>query len=210
MIEEREYNKIDVVSFFKTDEIFGVLSNMKGKQKILINDIWFSSSEAIYQSLKFPNNKELQIKIASENSPILAKRIATHNVKYKREDWDHVKNNIMRLSIRIRCLQSQDFFNLLLSTSPKQIVEISRKDSYWGALPKETNHLNGKNVLGRLLMELREEISHEEIFKNISKILLKVNNIYINGKQISLESIIDDAKKNHLTIAPNSTNTLFH
>lgn len=201
MIEDREYIRNDVVSFYKTDEEFGLLSNMKGRQNILINNLWFTSSEAIYQSLKFPSNREIQIKIASEKSPILAKRIATHNINYMRSDWDKIKNNVMRLSIRIRCLQSQDFFDLLIATNPRPIVEISRKDTYWGTILKEPNALNGKNILGRLLMELRDEIIAGNIFNSIALILFKLENMTINGKQITVESIIDDAKKNHLTTA---------
>ena len=34
----------------------------------------------------------------------------------------------------------------------------SRKDDFWGAMPKGQNTLVGMNVLGRLLMELREEV----------------------------------------------------
>lgn len=46
---------------------------------------------------------------------------------------------------------------LLLSTADKQIVEISRKDPFWGAVPVGPDNLVGQNVLGKLLMELREK-----------------------------------------------------
>ncbi len=200
MIEERKYIKSEVISFFKTDEKFGVLSNMKGKQEILVNDIWFSSSEAIYQALKYPNYKNIQQKIAFEKSPILAKKISISNKQFIRKDWYEVRNNIMRLCIRIRLLQSQEFYDVLLSTSDKTIVEISRKDTYWGSTISDNNYLNGKNVLGRLLMELRYEIVKGEILKRISHILKNTSNIIINERAITEKSLIEDCKKNYLTI----------
>ena len=199
MIEERDYFKYDVISFFKTNEEFGLLSNMKGKQKILVNDICFSSSEAIYQALKFPDNEEIQLRIAYEKSPIFAKRIASSNKQFIRGDWEIVKNNVMRLSLRIRTLQSQEFYDTLLSKKKKKIVEISRKDIYWGTITKANNLLSGKNVLGRLLMELREEIIDGNVYDRTAHILNTVSNIKINSKKIDMKSLIGDAKKNHMT-----------
>jgi restriction endonuclease S subunit len=53
-------------------------------------------------------------------------------------------------------------FDFMLANPPytgdRSIVEDSRKDDFWGALPKDDGTLVGMNVLGRLLMELREAI----------------------------------------------------
>jgi hypothetical protein len=53
-----------------------------------------------------------------------------------------------------------EFGRLLLATRDHPIVEQSRKDDYWGAkLTDPTGDiLVGQNVLGRLLMELREKL----------------------------------------------------
>jgi ribA/ribD-fused uncharacterized protein len=201
MIDDRIYRIGEVITFFKTDEKYGFLSNMKGKQKILVNNVWFSSSEAIYQSLKYPKNKAIQYKIMSERSPILAKKISISNKKDMRQDWDIVKNNIMRLCIRIRAFQSQEFVNILLSTDKKIIVEISRKDTYWGTVFINEFELKGKNVLGRLLMELRDEINNGQIYSRSLDILNKTPDIIINNKIITLESLIRDAEKNNLAIS---------
>ena len=47
---------------------------------------------------------------------------------------------------------------LLLETGNRPIVEDSRKDDYWGAKTVGDEGLSGQNVLGRLLMELREKL----------------------------------------------------
>lgn len=51
-----------------------------------------------------------------------------------------------------------EFSRLLLATRDKPIVEQSAKDDFWGAKVVGDSTLTGMNVLGRLLMELREEI----------------------------------------------------
>jgi hypothetical protein len=58
------------------------------------------------------------------------------------------------------------FGSVLLATGDAAIVERSSKDRYWGAVESAAGTLEGQNVLGRLLMELREELktrSHEEL-----------------------------------------------
>ena len=47
--------------------------------------------------------------------------------------------------------------DLLISTGDSPIVEISRKDPFWGAMPiVDSGELVGHNVLGQLLMEMRD------------------------------------------------------
>jgi hypothetical protein len=47
--------------------------------------------------------------------------------------------------------------HVLERTGKRSIVEESTKDEFWGAKPKEDGLLVGRNVLGRLLMELRDQ-----------------------------------------------------
>ncbi len=49
---------------------------------------------------------------------------------------------------------------LLLSTRGRVIVEESRRDAFWGAVPdkEEQAILLGRNIVGRLLMLLRDRL----------------------------------------------------
>src|SRR5205085_7807502 len=76
-----------------------------------------------------------------------------------RPDWDEVRVPIMRWCLRVKLAQNWERFgSLLLSTGERWIVEESRRDAFWGAKPIDSETLEGKNALGRLLMELREEL----------------------------------------------------
>jgi len=73
----------------------------------------------------------------------------------------------MRWVLRVKLAQHMKRFGaVLLATGEAPIVERSSKDRYWGAVESRDGTLEGQNVLGRLLMELREEMrakSYEEL-----------------------------------------------
>ena len=76
-----------------------------------------------------------------------------------REDWNQVRAKIMRWCLRVKLAQNYtEFGRLLLATRDRPIVEQSNKDEYWGAKVVGADVLIGENVLGRLLMELRERL----------------------------------------------------
>jgi type I restriction enzyme S subunit len=82
----------------------------------------------------------------------------------------------MRWCLRVKLAQNwAKFSELLLATGDRPIVEESRKDHFWGAKPADAQTLIGINVLGRLLMELREEVKQSED----PKILLRVEPLLI-------------------------------
>lgn len=155
----RTYIRKDCAVFLKTKEGFGGLSNMAGGYPVKINGIHIRSSEALYQACRFPHLPKVQEIILQQTSPMTAKMKSKPFRKDSRSDWDKVRVAIMRWSLRVKLAHNMDSFGrLLLATKEKPIVEESRKDSYWGAKPKEETILVGQNVLGRLLMELREEL----------------------------------------------------
>jgi hypothetical protein len=61
--------------------------------------------------------------------------------------------------LRVKLVQNwEKFSQLLIATDHKPIVEDSTKGDFWSAKADGTDLLIGCNVIGRLLMELREQI----------------------------------------------------
>ena len=60
----------------------------------------------------------------------------------------------MREALRAKFSQHQDLRKILLDTGDAEIVEHTSNDSYWG----DGGDGSGKNMLGRLLMEVRDEL----------------------------------------------------
>lgn len=155
----RTYQRNECVTFRKTKEAFGGLSNMAGGYPLNVNGIRILTSEALYQACRFPHLPDVQKLIIAQNSPMTAKMKSKPYREQSRLDWDAVRVKIMRWCLRVKLLQNWNKFgDLLLSTEDKPIVEDSHKDDFWGAIPIDSEQLVGVNALGRLLMELREEL----------------------------------------------------
>ena len=69
-----------------------------------------------------------------------------------REDWETVKDNAMRATLRLKFGQSDELKHFLLATHPHLLVSV-KSDAYWGT----GNDGLGLNRLGELLVELRQE-----------------------------------------------------
>jgi len=174
----RTYLRTDAAVFRKTAESFGGLSNMAPGYPIRINGVLYHTSEALYQACRFPHRPEVQKLIVGQHSPMTAKMKSKPYRNDSRPDWDQVRVRVMRWCLQVKLAQNWNKFSqLLLSTGDRPIVEDSRKDDYWGAKEKDGNSLVGMNVLGRLLMELREFIKQGKELRlveppNISNFLL--------------------------------------
>lgn len=161
--QTRTYSRKDSVVFRKTDEPFGGLSNMAGGYPIHVNGVRILTSEALYQICRFPHLPDVQKMIIGQISPMTAKMRSKPYRKDSRPDWDQVRVRVMRWSLRMKLANNWNAFSaLLLRTGERPIVEESRKDDFWGAkVINDGDALVGMNVLGRLLMELREQVKQQ-------------------------------------------------
>lgn len=183
----RTYERESSVVFLKTKDLFGGLSNMAAGYPIVINDTVVLTSEALYQSCRFPHLPDVQRLIISKNSPMTAKMVSKPYLDQSRVDWLRMRVRIMKWCLTCKIVQNWDKFStLLLETQDLPIVEQSRKDKFWGAVPENNSTLVGANVLGRLLMELREIARAGEIIDSIPP--PEVDNFLFLGQEISTVS----------------------
>ncbi|MES2502354.1 MAG: NADAR family protein [Pseudomonadota bacterium] len=160
----RTYVHGEAVVVYKTKEDFGGLSNMASGYPLQINGVRILTTEALYQACRFPHLPEVQREIIGQHSPMIAKMKSKPHRKDSRPDWDEVRYKVMRWCLRVKLAQNYaEFGQLLLATRDRPIVEQSRKDDYWGAKLADGagDTLIGQNVLGRLLMELREKLKDD-------------------------------------------------
>lgn len=161
--ELRTYRRDEVVAFRKTGEAFGGLSNMAPGFPIQVFGRRVRTAEALYQACRYPHLPEVQRMILNESSPMTAKMRSKPYRGESRPDWERVRIPIMKWCLRVKLLYNwEKFSELLLETGDKPIVEDSRKDNFWGAKPcRDRDTLTGQNVLGRLLMELRDQLRND-------------------------------------------------
>lgn len=185
----RTYHRAEVVVVYKTRESFGGLSNMAAGFPLQVNGVRILTSEALYQACRFPHLPDVQRAIIGQHSPMTAKMKSKPYRNESRSDWDQVRFKVMRWCLRVKLAQHYESFGqLLLATQDRPIVEQSRKDDYWGAkaygATDET--LVGQNVLGRLLMELREQLKSdsEGVLKSVPP--LAIPNFALLGSPIAV------------------------
>jgi ribA/ribD-fused uncharacterized protein len=78
------------------------------------------------------------------------------NVKtlLKKPEWDDIKNDVMYRAIESKFTQHSKLRDVLLGTSDGQILYQNKNDFYWGT----GEDGNGANMLGKLLMKLRQSM----------------------------------------------------
>ena len=184
--ESRTYNRLEWITFRKTAEKFGGLSNMAGGYLLNVNGVKILTSEALYQACRFPHLPEVQRLIIAERSPMTAKMKSKPYRDNSRVDWDIVRTKVMRWCLQVKLVQNwEKFSELLLETGDLPIVEDSRKDDFWGAKPEDEEILTGANVLGRLLMQVREQIKSGEITSETIIKPLPIQHFLLYGQEIS-------------------------
>jgi ribA/ribD-fused uncharacterized protein len=184
--ESRTYNRLECITFRKTAEKFGGLSNMAGGYLLNVNGVKILTSEALYQACRFPHLPEVQRLIIAERSPMTAKMKSKPYRDNSRVDWDIVRTKVMRWCLQVKLVQNwEKFSELLLETGDLSIVEDSRKDDFWGAKPEDEEILTGANVLGRLLMQVREQIKTGEITSETIVKPLPIQKFLLYGQEIS-------------------------
>ena len=75
-----------------------------------------------------------------------------------RRDWDEVKIDFMEKAVKVKFTQLPELKKLLLETGDAELIAHSDEDSYWC----DGGDGSGKNLLGMILMDLRDELREHE------------------------------------------------
>lgn len=168
--EARTYHRSQGIVFFKTREAFGQLSNMCSGYPLTVAGAVVPSAEALYQACRFPHLPDVQKRIISQTSPMTAKMVSKPYRAQTRPGWDEgLRVAVMKWCLRVKLVQHwAEFGGILQKTGKLPIIEQSSKDPFWGAIPEQDGkELRGANVLGRLLMELREVLRNNPSELNV-------------------------------------------
>ena len=175
------YQKAHVAWFLSKEDPRWELSNMAGGMPVYfpterIRANRWNSSEQLYQASKYGTNVMcvpatnpgvdpcVRNRIRSQVSIRGAKMTQKSAVKagLVRTDWDSPEE--IRLKSMLWVLELKLFWNpwtfgrVLQNTGDKPIVEISRKDDFWGCKEVEPGVLVGRNNLGLILMDIRSRM----------------------------------------------------
>lgn len=152
---------MDEIRFYRADEApYGAFSNLF-KREIAFEGERFATSEHAYQAGKARKETVKRWLLAAPTPALLA--MAAHGLYWWdiRADWSKVKFDRMRAVLHAKFTQHQDLRELLLSTGERRLVESATVDNAVNRLWGEVNG-KGKNMLGQLLMELRQQLREQQ------------------------------------------------
>ena len=177
--EDQVYPIAQSVFFHKKTDEHWILSNM-ASCPLEVEGILFKSSEHLFQTLKFATPKSITAVYQSNN----AKMTAKHYQKlggHRREDWEQILVDVMKFCLQQKYEQCPEFREELDSTQGYNIVELqdrksdkaSSRANAWGVKSKGQNY-EGANLMGRLLMELRDGMLKYKLPDDWNKALVMI------------------------------------
>jgi ribA/ribD-fused uncharacterized protein len=113
----------------------------------------YMTSEHAYQAEKF-QDEGLKEQIRRARSAHQAFKMAEQNKGACRKDWNEIRLKVMKDVLLAKVDQHSYVKKKLIESGDKELIEDSWRDSYWGWGPEK----DGANHLGRLWMEVREEL----------------------------------------------------
>ena len=144
------------IKFYSAADEHGEFSNF-AVYPIKIGKKTWPTTEHYFQAMKFKDKPE-QEKIRKANSPMLAARMGRDRKRTLRRDWESAKVNVMREAVLAKFKQHEELQKLLLATGDAKIIEDTSNDDYWG----DGGDGKGKNMLGRILMDVRTKLRQEQ------------------------------------------------
>ncbi len=153
---EKQAKMVQEIRFYTRNGEYGFLSNFhRAMQEV--DGKTYPTNEHYYQSQK-AKNWDMQKWIASSPK-------AYHSMKAGRslrpnemvDDWENKKIQVMRNGLKAKFFENEELATALLETGDAILIEDSPSDMFWGG------KLEGsQNMLGILLMEIRDSLQHME------------------------------------------------
>lgn len=115
----------------------------------------YGSSEAAYQAQKceFPSKRKEFQNLSPSKSKSLGKKVTL------REDWDEVKYKVMLEIVRNKFKQNSELKEKLIATGDTYLEE----GNWWGDIIWGVCNGIGKNILGKILMKVRDELKNKQL-----------------------------------------------
>jgi hypothetical protein len=140
------------IEFYKAGNPYGEFSNFAAFLIEIDGQIW-PTSEHYFQAQKFFGSAYAE-KIRLKSSPSTAAKLGRSRKHPLRADWEQAKDAIMYRAVLAKFTQHDRLRCMLLATGDALLVEHTKNDSYWA----DGGDGSGKNMLGQILMQVRDEL----------------------------------------------------
>ena len=155
-----EYPADQCAPFNKASEKWGVLGNF-GHTAITLDGVVFQNSEQLFHMMKFRSPEALHDIHSAKGLLIKRKAKKWERMGLCREDWPQMLVDALKFCLMQKYSQSELFRETLKESRGRYIVEdqssfTKAADTYGAKLSGDGTSYSGPNLMGRLLMELRE------------------------------------------------------
>lgn len=140
------------IKFYSRLDPYGFMSNFS-RHPVTIDGKEWPTTEHYFQAQKFagtPHEEEIR----KAKSAMDAATMGRDRKRPLREDWESVKDDIMHKAVLAKFRQHKSLYHLLMATEDDTLIEHTANDSYWA----DGGDGSGKNMLGVILMRVREEL----------------------------------------------------
>ena len=164
-------DRLEIIGFYHEYEDYGCFSNWYHAEfdygsKHYVNSEQFMMSQKVLTFRQY----DLADKIMKADNPAIQKKLGgTHFPEFDAEIWDSISYRIVKRAVRAKFLQNPEILEILLRTENALLAECSANDRKWGIgidinnpEYKDVSKWKGKNYLGRILMEVRDELHLEK------------------------------------------------
>ena len=161
---------IPIIGFFRERETYGCFSNWYAAEFYYAGKHFAHAEQfMMYHKVLMFGKHDLAEQIMRSTDPGICKNIARQPFpEFDSKLWSRTRKAIVKRGIRAKFRQNPDILAMLLGTGNALIAECSANDTTWGigfGIDDERWHdvstWRGKNLLGRILMEVREEFRRE-------------------------------------------------
>lgn len=163
------YPVTDCVPFNEVKGEWGIFSNF-AHTPILFDGVTYKNAEQLFQMMKFTDEGVCNAVYTANNPKMTAKH---YKKTHRRSDWGMIIVDAMKQCLQLKYEQCDEFKAALERSKGKYIVEdqSSFKKSWadtWG-VKRQGDFYVGPNLIGRLLMELRDndQLEFVPISKNV-------------------------------------------
>lgn len=144
------------INFYNKNEPYYEFTNFFPCQIKLKGKTW-PTTEHYFQAQKFAGTP-LEEEVRLLATPREVFNFARNHKAEVRADWFQVNDAVMHEAVWAKFTQHPDLAKLLIDTEDAVLVEHTENDHHWG----DGGDGSGKNKLGRLLMQVREELRKQK------------------------------------------------
>ncbi len=168
--EKNEEKIVPIIGFYHENEKYGCFSNWYAAGFDYAGMHYANSEQfMMYQKVMMFRQLDLGREILSTNDPEKCKNLGkTHFPEFNAAIWDKTCYRIVKRGVRAKFQQNRDILEILMGTGNAILAECSQNDTKWGIgisikdpARYDISKWTGKNLLGMILMEVREELRLE-------------------------------------------------